>query len=60
MPGDPASLAAALEHVLREPAAAEARAERGRRLVEQHYTAARAGREMVSLFGAGERAERAN
>jgi colanic acid/amylovoran biosynthesis glycosyltransferase len=50
MPGDTASLAAAIEHVLVEPDDAARRAEHGRRLVEAHYTAERAGREMAALL----------
>jgi glycosyltransferase involved in cell wall biosynthesis len=53
MPGDPASLAAALEHVLAEPDAAVCRAEAGRRLVESDFTVQRLGREMAGLLGTG-------
>lgn len=52
MPNDRASLAAALEHVLADPAAASRRAEAGRRLVERAYAVERAGAEMVALLRA--------
>ena len=52
MPRDTASLAAALEHVLADPAAASRRAEAGRRLVERDYAVERAGAEMVALLRA--------
>ena len=50
MPGDAASLAAALEHVIEHPELAARRAEAGRRLVEREYTLERAGRVMAQLL----------
>ncbi len=50
MPDDAASLVAALEHVLGDPAAAARRAAAGRRLVERDYAIDRAGAEMVALL----------
>jgi glycosyltransferase involved in cell wall biosynthesis len=50
MPGDAASLAAALEHVVEHPDLAARRAEAGRRLVEREYTLERAGRVMAQLL----------
>lgn len=55
MPADAPSLAAAIEHVVEHPDAAAARAVRGRRLVEESYSADRAGREMVALLRGGGR-----
>jgi colanic acid/amylovoran biosynthesis glycosyltransferase len=50
MPGDPYSLAAALEHVLRDPDAAARRAAAGRALVEREFALERSGRLMAELL----------
>ena len=50
MPADPASLAAALDHVVTHPAAARRRSEAGRRLVESDYTVERAAELLDALF----------
>lgn len=50
MPGDAASLAAALEHVIEHPELSAQRAEAGRRLVERDFTIERAGRVMAQLL----------
>jgi glycosyltransferase involved in cell wall biosynthesis len=52
MPADPASLAAALEHVLAEPESAERRAVAGRALVERSFGVGRLGEEMAALLRA--------
>jgi colanic acid/amylovoran biosynthesis glycosyltransferase len=49
-PGSPEDLARALEAVLDEPAAAQARAEAGRRLVEREYDVSRSGARLARLL----------
>jgi glycosyltransferase involved in cell wall biosynthesis len=49
-PGDPASLADAIERTLADPAAAEARAAAGRKLVEAEFDIRASGRRMAELF----------
>ena len=50
MPGDPASLAAALDHVLRHPDAAARRVIAGRALVERDFSIGLAGRRMAGFL----------
>jgi glycosyltransferase involved in cell wall biosynthesis len=49
-PGDPSALRDALTRVLADPAAARARSEAGRRLVEAEFDVADAGRRLGALF----------
>jgi glycosyltransferase involved in cell wall biosynthesis len=49
-PDDPSALRAALARVLADPAAARARSEAGRRLVEREFDIADAGRKLGALF----------